>query len=135
MITAVDTNVLIDVFRDDPKFGPKSANALRRCLREGVIVACPIVWAETAAMFQDDARFTEVMGTLGVAFSPFEEGAARQAGAAWRKYRRRGGKRLRVMADFLIAAHAANQCDRLLSRDRGFYKTHFTRLRLLDPSP
>jgi hypothetical protein len=35
VITAVDTNVLLDVFGADPKFSPASAEALRRCLREG----------------------------------------------------------------------------------------------------
>ncbi len=35
MITAVDTNVLLDVFGAAPKFSSASAEALRRCLREG----------------------------------------------------------------------------------------------------
>jgi hypothetical protein len=36
VITAVDTSVLIDVFRDDPKFGAASAKALRRCMKEAI---------------------------------------------------------------------------------------------------
>ncbi len=38
------------------------------------------------------------------------------------------------MADFLVGAHARAQADRLLSRDRGFYRAEFADLDILDPS-
>ena len=39
-----------------------------------------------------------------------------------------------MLADFLIAAHALSKADRLVTRDRGFYRTHFSELSILDPS-
>jgi predicted nucleic acid-binding protein len=39
-----------------------------------------------------------------------------------------------VIADCLIGAHAASQADRLLTRDRGFYKKAFKRLEVVDPT-
>ncbi len=36
--------------------------------------------------------------------------------------------------DFLIGAHALAQCDRLLTRDRGFYKEYFGKIRIVDPA-
>lgn len=42
--------------------------------------------------------------------------------------------RERVVADFLVGAHAMLHADRLLTRDRGFYRKHFARLEILDPS-
>jgi hypothetical protein len=59
--------------------------------------------------------------------------AAELAATAWKEYRRRGGKRTRVIADFLIGAHATVQADRLLTRDRGFYGRYFSRLTVLAP--
>jgi predicted nucleic acid-binding protein len=74
------------------------------------------------------------MRALGIEFDPITAPTALAAAAAWKSYRARGGKRQRVVADFLIGAHALTQSDRLLTRDRGFYRAYFSRLRVLDPS-
>jgi predicted nucleic acid-binding protein len=134
LITAVDTSVLIDVFGNDPRFGGASADGLRDCLRTGTLIACDIVCAETRAVFPDDASFAAAMTTLGVQFSPVNETSARHAGSAWQAYRKTGGKRTRVMADFIIGAHALHQADRLLTRDRGYFRSYFAGLRLVDPA-
>src|SRR3972149_6240772 len=132
VITAVDTNVLLDVFGADATHGIRSANALRGCLREGALVACEAVWAETAVAFPGEKPFLDAMRAIGVTFSPIEEPAALRASASWRLYRSRGGKRERVVADFLIGAHALVQCDRILTRDRGFYRDYFRELTIVD---
>ena len=134
MITAVDTSVLIDVFGADRHFGATSANALRLCLNEGAVVANEVVWGETRAAFGGDDEFLRAMQTVGVVFSPASQQAAMLAGVTWKKYRASGGQRLRVIADFLIGAHAAAQCDRLLTRDRGYYRKYFSRLVIVNPA-
>jgi predicted nucleic acid-binding protein len=134
VITAVDTSVLLDVFGGDRRFGPASAAALRESIGQGSLIACEVVWAEVAAFFPSPQRTQEAMDRLGVAFTEISREVALGAGAAWRRYRRRGGRRDRVVADFLIGAHAMAETDRLLTRDRGFYRTYFASLRILDPT-
>lgn len=134
MITAVDTDILLDVFGADPKFGPPSYEALRDCLREGALVASELVWAETATAFGNAGRFRELMNKLPATFSPMTEEAATKAAQAWRRYRAGGGRRDRIAADFLIGAHALVTADRLLTRDRGFYRRYFSGLRIVDPT-
>jgi hypothetical protein len=134
LITAVDTNVLLDVFGADNRFGPLSAEAIRQCLRDGALVASEVVWAETATVFGDTRRFEHAMATLPIAFAPLTQSAAVRAALAWRRYRASGGPRQRIAADFLIGAHALTVADRLLTRDHGFYRRYFAGLRVIEPS-
>lgn len=134
MITAVDTNVLLDVFGADPLFGENSRESLRNCLAQGQLIACEVVWAEVAASFPTKKQAVEAMERLGVVFSPLDASSALSAGVAWKDYRSRGGRRRRIVPDFLIGAHAASNAERLLTRDRGFYREYSRGLSIIDPS-
>lgn len=98
-------------------------------------MACDAVWAEVAAAFSSSRHFEAEMTKIGVHFDPLTAQAAALAGETWRHYRAHGGARVRVVADFIVAAHAQTQCDRLLTRDRGFYRKYFKKLTILDPTP
>jgi predicted nucleic acid-binding protein len=135
MRTAVDSSVLLDVFSADPEFGERSRAALRRAYDSGALVACDIVWAEVRAHFPDHEAFAEALRPLGVTFDPLSADAARAAGELWRDYCHRVRKqRSRVVADFLIGAHALHRADALLCRDRGYYREQFSGLHLIDPT-
>ncbi len=135
MKTALDSSILLDILGADPAFGEKSREALRSAYDAGAIVACDVVWAEVRAHFPTDETFSEALDVLGVQFDPISSKAAVAAGGLWQESRK--GSRApkeRVIADFLIGAHALLQADVLLTRDRGFYRRHFAGLRLIDPA-
>jgi predicted nucleic acid-binding protein len=132
--TAVDTSVLLDIFQPDPRFGPPSREALRRAYAQGALVACEIVWAEIRAHFPVDGLFEEALSTMGIRFEPLSPATVAAAGRLWRESRK-AGKALpaRVVADFLVGAHAQLQAEALLTRDLGFYRRHFQGLKVIDP--
>jgi predicted nucleic acid-binding protein len=132
--TAVDTSVLLDIFQPDPRFGPPSREALRRAYAQGALVACEIVWAEIRAHFPADGLFEEALTTMGIRFEPLSPATVAAAGRLWRESRK-ASKALpaRVVADFLVGAHAQLQAEALLTRDLGFYRRHFQGLKVIDP--
>lgn len=135
MRTAVDSSVLLDVLGGDAEFGERSREALRAAYDAGALLVCDVVWAEVRAQFPTDQSCRETLSILGVSFDAMSQEAADLAGNLWRA-RRRHRKQLqeRVIPDFLIGAHAHLHSDALLTRDRGFYRLYFARLRIIDPS-
>lgn len=135
MITAVDTSVLLDILTADPSHLTSSRASLLEAGREGALVICEIVLAELAAAFRGDVdALGHFLADAGIRLDRTPEVALAGAGRAWRDYRDAGGPRTRVVADFLVAAHATARADRLLTRDRGFYRSCFEGLAIIDPS-
>ena len=129
MITAVDTNVLLDVFRPNPRHGPQSADWLQHAYDDGAIVVCDVVYAELVPFFGDRMTLDRALREVNATLSPIDSSIAYEAGMRWMRYRRAGGPRTRIVADFLIGAHALAVADTFLTRDRGFYATYFLDLR------
>lgn len=134
MITAVDTNVLLDVFTADPEFGASSHASLRTAFLQGALIASEVVWAEAIAWFPSADEAVRRLEGMRVRFVPSDAAVASAAGTAWRSYRRDGGPRARLLGDFLVGAHASVHADRLLTRDRRFYGRRFGDLTILDPT-
>jgi hypothetical protein len=134
---AVDSSVLLDVLAGDKEFGETSRDALRQAYDAGALVACDVVWGEVRAHFPEEAAFHETLATLGVTYEPLRQEAATLAGELSREYclaTRCRRERDRLVADFLIGAHAQLQAEALLSRDRGFFRSYFESLHLIDPT-
>ena len=131
MITAVDTNILLDVFLPDERFAADSAELLKLAYDEGALIICDIVYVELVPQFEDRQRLDNTLATINVSLSSVDADIAFLAGEKWGLYRKSRGKRQRIITDFLIGAHATIKAERFLTRDRGFYKSYFPELEIL----
>jgi predicted nucleic acid-binding protein len=134
MITAIGKNVLLDILVPNEKFCDASAEALENAAAEGALVVCDVVYAELCIHFNTQGECDRFLHGNEIRVEALSSEAHFLASRAWRAYRKQGGQRARILADFLIGAHARVQASRLLSRDRGFYRKLFPALNLIDPS-
>jgi predicted nucleic acid-binding protein len=134
MITAIDTNILLDILAPNEEFLERSALALEDAASEGSLVISDIVYAELCIYFEDQRGCDSFLDGNEIRVQALTKEAHFLASRVWLAYRKQGGKRTRILADFLIGAHAQKQATRLLSRDRGFYRRLFSSLELCDPA-
>ena len=131
MNTAVDSSVLFALFNKED--GWETWNVLlRTALSEGQLLVCPVVFAEVAVGFPSEEVCRQTLLSLGMEFSAFSPRSAWLAGQTFAGYRRRGGPRVHLIPDFLIAAHAATEAGRLAAIDRGYFRPFFEDLELLE---
>lgn len=134
MITAIDTNVLLDILVPNEAFYEASLRAIESAASEGSLVVCDLVYAEICIHFNTQDECDRFFQANEIRIEPLSAESHFLASRVWRAYRKQGGQRARMLADFLIGAHARVQASRLLSRDRGFYRKLFPQLALIDPS-
>jgi len=133
MRTALDSSVLLDVIVDDVKFADRSEAALRDAAAMGSLVVGECVLAEIRPAFAT-GQTEEFLSEWNIEFVPSSVESSLLAGEMFLTYlRRRPRAPRRVIANFLIGAHALLTADRLLARDRGYYRDYFKKLVLLAP--
>jgi len=130
----VDSNVILDLFSEDPRWWPWSSAALQEAASDGRLVINPIVYGEISFRFETIEDLEDALPPIIERESiPYE--AAFLAAKAFTAYRRRAGAagRTSLLPDFYIGAHAAIRGYRLLTRDVARYRTYFPRVVLIAP--
>jgi len=131
--TAIDSNVLIDVIGPATKHAALAVAALDGARARGALVISSVAAAEIASYFATAREMENILSEMSIRMTDLRAAALHAAGMAYVAYRRRSSKpKGRMLADFLVGAHALQQADTLLTRDRGYYRTYFPRLKLVD---
>lgn len=129
----VDSNILLDVATQDPRWRTWSAEKLRATGNETRLVINPIILAEVSARYVSLAQFDDAVPPSLFAREPIPDEAAFLAGKCFAAYRGRGGTKTSPLPDFFIGAHASVAGYRLMTRDVARYRTYFPTLPLIAP--
>lgn len=129
----VDTNILLDIFTDDPKWRPWSELAIGHALVAGSVGINPIIYAETSLAFTAAEALDNELDSLMLVRLALPYGAAFTAARAFRRYLRTGGTRSTPLPDFYIGAHAETDHLTLLTRDVAPYRAYFPSVKLVSP--
>lgn len=129
----VDTNVLLDIFEDDPRWASWSQGQLESAALADQLMINAVIYAELSIAFARIEELEQVIAQATLAFEPIPREALFLAGKAFVDYRRRRGGKDGVLPDFFIGAHAAVAGCPLLTRDVSRYRTYFPSVRLISP--
>jgi len=135
MTTAIDTNVVIALWDKDPTLSSAAQTALEAAFQRGSLVVAAPVFAELiAAPGRTESFVSSFFEETGIAIDwDLGEPVWRSAGRAFQSYAERRRKQRdpgarRILADFLIGAHAHTRGYRLLTLDERLYKAAFPSL-------
>lgn len=138
MTIALDTNVLVALWTKDDALNVIAQKVLDEARSRGSMVISGVVYAELLAAQQRDEAFVDRLCSEAAIQVEWDlsEKAWREAGRAYQAYaiRRRSQQKVgprRILADFLIGAHAFVRGYELLTLDTGVYRASFPKLSVL----
>jgi len=135
MTTAVDTNVIVALWDRSVSLSSSAQTALETAFSRGSLVVAAPVFAELlAAPGRTEAFVDAFLEDTGISVEwNLDETIWRVAGRAFQRYAERRRKQRdsgtrRILADFLIGAHADTRGYRLLTLDERIYRPAFPKL-------
>lgn len=129
----IDTNVLVDVLEDDPTWADWSVRQLRAQSQVHELLINPVIYAELSLAFESVEALDVAIDGMRLELRDLPRPALFLAGKAFVKYRRAGGGKSNVLADFFIGAHAAVLGCGILTRDVRRYRGYFPSVTLIAP--
>ena len=129
----VDTNILIDVVNDDPRWADWSIHQLCVQSKIHVLSINPIIYSELSSAFSKIEDLDDVLQTMGLKFVQIPKPALFLAAKAFLMYQKKGGNKHNVLGDFFVGAHAAVSRLPVLTRDTQRFQTYFPSVELVSP--
>ena len=129
----VDSCVVIDVLENDRRWASWSQMQLETWSARGPLLIDAAIYAELAAYASSKESLEAEIAAGGLAVREISRDALFLAGRAHAAYRRRGGTRAGVLADFLVGAHAAVLQIPILTRDVARFRAYFPTVNLVSP--
>jgi predicted nucleic acid-binding protein len=129
----VDTNVLLDLLQDDPRWAEWSQSSLDKASLTDSLVINAVIYSELSIAFERIEDLESVISEASLSVEPIPREALFLAGKAFVNYRRRKGTKQSVLPDFYIGAHAAVSGFSILTRDVSRYRTYFPTVELIAP--
>lgn len=128
-----DTNVIVDILEPDPRWSAWSGGQIAIAVQRDVVVASVVTVAECAGRFAGFLELQVAFDALDLEIDDVPIEAMFAAGQAFRRYRHAGTSRDKILADFLIGAHASVRRGALITRDTSIYRRYFPDLTLITP--
>ncbi|OJF91441.1 type II toxin-antitoxin system VapC family toxin [Pararhizobium antarcticum] len=133
MTTLIDTNVLVDLAVRDEDWMEWSRTQLLLAMTRGNVVINQIIYSEFSYRYDDLDEVEALLPRSEFVRESLPWTAAFAAAYAFRRYRAAGGRRERMLPDFLIGAHAAIRGYPLVTRDPAGYRSYFPTVDLITP--
>ncbi len=129
----VDTNVMLDVVTDDPRWAAWSQHHLEAASLRDRLAVNGVIYAELSTRYTRIEDLDTMLAAASIAFMEIPREALFLAGKAFLAYRKGGGARTGVLPDFFIGAHAAVARTPLLTRDPRRYRRYYPTVNLIAP--
>lgn len=130
----VDTNVLLDLVTDDPRWAEWSQQQLDLASAHDELAINDVVYAELSIGYARMEQLDALISSTGLVCTVMARPALFLAGKAFQRYRSAGGRKTGVLPDFFIGAHAVIADALLITRDAARYRSYFPGIMLIAPS-
>ncbi len=130
----IDSNVILDVFEDDPSWAQWSESMLNRLGFTHTLYINAIIYAEVSMGFKRIEELESAITGCGFQMLQIPKEALFLGGKAFIKYRKQKGNELSPLPNFFIGAHAAVNGLDLLTIDTSRIKSYFPTVKLISPN-
>jgi len=129
----VDSNIILDIFLNDPDWADWSETILEKYIYQTTLYINSIIYSEISIGFELIEDLESAITKAGFQMLEIPKEALFLAGKVYLKYKRRQGIKRTPLPDFYIGAQAAVFHLDLITRDVSRYRSYFPTVKLITP--